>query len=162
MPPGVKRTRDIFISESNKKHNNTYTYDNVVYVDNLTKVLITCPIHKDFEQLPKCHLRGHGCRDCSFISTANKKILTSKSIFFTKIKIVDNENRWDYTEVDKEYRGIDSVVTLKCNGCGNKTRRTPHKHLHYFQPCKRQCYTVKNKIFDLKDVIVADEGSTKV
>jgi len=156
MPPGVKKTRDIFISESNKKHNNAYTYDNVVYVNNLTKVLITCPIHKDFEQLPECHLRGHGCRDCSFISTANKKILTSKSNFFTKIKIVDNENRWDYTEVDKEYRGIDSVVTLKCNGCGHKTRRTPYKHLHDFPPCKRHCFIVKPRLFDLKDV-VADE-----
>ena len=30
--------------------------------------------HGNFDQLPKCHLKGNGCTKCSFIESANKKI----------------------------------------------------------------------------------------
>jgi len=46
-------------------HNGFYTYDNVNYVNNSTKVWITCPDHGDFEQIPKNHLQGHGCGRCA-------------------------------------------------------------------------------------------------
>ena len=119
MPPGIKRTREIFIQESNKIHNYAYTYDKVVYIDNLTEVIITCFTHGDFSQLPKCHLRGCGCPPCSFISTANKKIEKSRKQFFDEITKIDNENRWDYSIAEKTFSGITNIVILICNtpGC---------------------------------------------
>jgi len=87
----------------------------------------------------------------SGIKAVNKKILKSKEKFFTEIKFIDNENRWDYSEGEEEFTGTNNNITLKCNGCGNKTRRTPYNHLHKFQPCKRGCFTIKNKEFKLKD-----------
>jgi len=160
MPSGIKRTRETFIKLSTEKHNNKYSYDNVIYLDNLTEVEITCQIHGVFKQLPKCHLRGSGCNVCSVINSANKKILKSKEKFFVEIKDIDNENRWDYSKGEEEFTGTNNNITLKCNGCGNITKRTPHLHLHKFQPCKRGCFTIKNKEFKLKDhdkVIITNE-----
>jgi len=158
MPSCVKRTQESFIKLSNIKHNNAYTYDKVNYIDNLTNVFITCSIHGDFEQLPKCHLRGNGCKKCSRANSANKQIINSKENFFTNIKTIDNENRWDYSKVEQEFSGTNNNIPLTCNGCGNTTYRTPYNHLHKFQPCKRSCFIIKNKVFDLKDnVIITNE-----
>jgi hypothetical protein len=64
----TKRTLEEFISEASNIHHNKYTYSNATYVNNITKVSITCPEHGDFEQTPKTHLRGHGCPKCSVYS----------------------------------------------------------------------------------------------
>ncbi len=59
------KTVDQFINESNIIHNNKYTYDNVVYVNSNSKVLITCPDHGDFEQTPTNHTHSNrGCQIC--------------------------------------------------------------------------------------------------
>ena len=61
------RTRSdcTFIKLANIKHNNVYTYNNTVYTHSNAKVIITCNIHGDFEQLPTVHLGGHGCQICA-------------------------------------------------------------------------------------------------
>lgn len=54
-----------FRAKANKVHNNIYSYKETRYINALTKVTITCPIHGDFEQLPVHHLRKVGCPMCS-------------------------------------------------------------------------------------------------
>lgn len=67
----VKLTKDEFIKRANLTHNNFYNYDKVDFVDCLTKVLITCPIHGDFFQLPKKHIFGDGCPKCAVLKRKN-------------------------------------------------------------------------------------------
>ena len=57
-------SNDDFIKLAVKKHNNFYLYDKVKYVDSKTKVTITCPVHGDFEQIPRNHIYGAGCPRC--------------------------------------------------------------------------------------------------
>ena len=59
-----KGTLESFILKANIVHNNRYTYDNVIYINSITHVDITCPIHGDFKQVPGSHLFGHGCPKC--------------------------------------------------------------------------------------------------
>ncbi len=59
------KTLDEFIKESNEIHNNKYSYDKSVYVNDRTLLTITCPIHGDFKQKPHIHTRGCGCKKCS-------------------------------------------------------------------------------------------------
>jgi len=141
-----------FINKSKLIHGDKYDYSKVVYENNLKEVIIRCEYHGDFLQLPKTHKRGNGCNKCSLINMANKKILKSKEKFFTDIKIKDNENRWDYSIAEKEYSGTNNNVTLLCNGCNIKTNRTPEKHLREFQPCKKQCFIIKEKKFVLNQL----------
>lgn len=57
------------IEEFSKKgtivHNGKYTYKMSDYVNNSTPLLITCPIHGEFWQLPHNHLQGKGCPKCN-------------------------------------------------------------------------------------------------
>lgn len=53
-----------FIDKANKIHNNAYNYSKVNYINNHTNIIITCPIHGDFTQLPGNHLKGAGCPKC--------------------------------------------------------------------------------------------------
>jgi hypothetical protein len=46
-------------------HNGLYDYSLVEYVNNWTKVKITCPIHGTFHQRPTNHLQGCGCPSCA-------------------------------------------------------------------------------------------------
>jgi len=46
-----KITTDIFIKRSNDAHNNTYDYSRTKYINNSTKVIITCKKHGDFKQV---------------------------------------------------------------------------------------------------------------
>ncbi len=58
------------------KHNGFYTYPRTDYVNDRTKVTITCPVHGDFDQKASNHLQGHGCHKCSYsISKPSQKWL---------------------------------------------------------------------------------------
>lgn len=59
-----KRNTESFIKKAKEVHGDRYDYSKTVYVNKRTKVLITCPIHGDFEQLANNHLRGQGCPLC--------------------------------------------------------------------------------------------------
>lgn len=60
----VRKTKEEFIVEANNVHNFFYSYDKTEYANVNTKVIITCPIHGDFEQLAIAHLNGQGCPIC--------------------------------------------------------------------------------------------------
>ena len=68
-----KLNKDIFIERSNKVHNNKYDYSKVEYINQRTKVIITCPIHGDFEQTPKNHMNWQGCPICGAEYAKNYK-----------------------------------------------------------------------------------------
>ena len=60
-----KMTQEEFIARACAVHGNKYDYSKVIYKNSKTKVIITCPKHGDFEQMPGKHLYGEGCLLCS-------------------------------------------------------------------------------------------------
>lgn len=60
----VRKTTEQFIAEAKAIHGDKYDYSKVEYINNSTKVCIICPIHGEFWQVPKSHLRGIGCNKC--------------------------------------------------------------------------------------------------
>lgn len=54
-----------FIIKAKQVHGDFYNYDKVNYVLSSQKVIITCPIHGDFEMTPNKHLLGENCPKCS-------------------------------------------------------------------------------------------------
>lgn len=65
-------TTSEFIHKANKIHNYYYNYDKVKYVNDRTPVVITCPRHGDFTQIPNNHLKGHGCSKCNRFCVISK------------------------------------------------------------------------------------------
>lgn len=54
-----KLTTKEFIEKAKQIHDDKYYYTKIMYVNSRTKVVITCPEHGDFEQLPSSHLQGY-------------------------------------------------------------------------------------------------------
>jgi hypothetical protein len=83
--PNFRGTTKSFISKAKEVHREKYTYGKANYIGNHKKVIITCPIHRDFEQTPANHTHKsnpQGCPKCSgryplntddFILRANEK-----------------------------------------------------------------------------------------
>ena len=64
-------TKQNFVNKANEIHNYKYNYDKSIYKNARTNILITCPKHGDFEQLPCHHLKGHGCPKCKISKGEN-------------------------------------------------------------------------------------------
>lgn len=74
-----KRRKDVavFVREANDVHLGKYSYENSKYINDGSKLSITCKIHGDFQQRPNDHLFGQGCPKCYIpIGTNLKKWLS--------------------------------------------------------------------------------------
>jgi very-short-patch-repair endonuclease len=97
-----------FIDKSNNVHGNRYVYNEVVYTNCKTKVVILCKHHGRFEQTPRCHLKGSGCPLCFGNRASN---LAAKESFIKKSTIIHG-NKYDYSTV--EYTTRNTEVTIIC------------------------------------------------
>ncbi len=62
----TKKTTTIqFIERSNIIHKNKFDYSKTIYTTTHSSVIISCPIHGEFQQTALLHLRGLGCSQCS-------------------------------------------------------------------------------------------------
>jgi hypothetical protein len=101
--PNAKLTQDEFIKKASIVHQNKYTYEKVIYVTSKINVIITCPIHGDFNQTPNAHICNRGCPICAS-STGELKIqrwLKENGIDFVRQKIFKtaypyNKLRFDF------------------------------------------------------------------
>lgn len=109
-----RKTATEFVLNASEIHNDKYDYSNVVYTNRNTKVIITCPIHGDFEQTPNGHLKGYGCYACG-----RNKTKTTEHDFITKAKVVHN-NFYDYSNLN--YSGALKPVIIKCPIHGDFTQ----------------------------------------
>jgi hypothetical protein len=82
-------------------HGNTYDYSAVKYSDyNYTKVIIVCPQHGAFLQLPNNHNSGDGCPTCDR-SRGEKEVASALSAlgfnFVPQAKLIPGRNhRFDF------------------------------------------------------------------
>lgn len=117
--------KERFIRRANKKHNNKFDYDKVVYINCDTKITISCPIHGEFEQIPYSHLNTEsGCKQCGVDIRANKRMDTTTS-FITKAVLMYGED-YDYSKV--EYINSHTKVIIICKTHGEFSIR-PNDHL---------------------------------
>lgn len=87
-----KWTTKSFIDACNYIHGGRYRYDKTKYVKRDKKVIITCPVHGDFEQTPGNHLYGYGCPVCAGVNKLTPEI------FIAKAKKVHGD-KYDYSLV---------------------------------------------------------------
>lgn len=143
-----RKTREKFILDANKVHNNKYDYSKTVYVSDSSKVKIICPIHGGFEQKANNHLNGAGCPFCNSPKGELQiiKYLTDKNINFEAQKKFEDLK-------DKEFLSYDFYLSdynllIEYNGIQHYTNsfKKPlhewHRQLHH-DWLKRK-YAVKN------------------
>ena len=114
-----------FIERSNHIHNNFYQYENVEYIDAITIVKITCPVHGDFPQVPDSHLSGRGCPKCGDIKAGDKQRKTVEQ--FLEEANLKHNGIYKYDNVD--YKGGDRIISITCTIHGDFPQ-TPASHLN--------------------------------
>lgn len=115
-----KWTTKSFIDACNYIHGGRYRYDKTKYVRRDQKVIITCPVHGDFEQTPGNHLYGYGCAFCAGVNKLTPEI------FRVKAKTVHGD-KYDYSLVTGEISSH-RKVTIICPEHG-AFQQTPTGHL---------------------------------
>lgn len=102
----TKYTTETFIEKAHMVHGDRYDYSKVKYINNNSKVCITCPEHGEFLTTPYVHLNGAQCPYCAHPS--RKK--TTKE-FITDAKKVHGD-KYDYSKV--EYINKDTDICIIC------------------------------------------------
>ncbi len=124
MPSHNKLNIEDFVNRSTSIHNGLYDYSFVNYINNTTKVKIICPKHGIFEQTPKNHLKGSGCKECGKIKCIDSKKITTKE-FILKSERIHND-KYDYSNV--VVNGVRNKIKIICPIHGEFNQEA-HKHL---------------------------------
>lgn len=132
-----------FIEKSNKIHNNKYDYSKVKYVNEVTKVCITCPIHGDFWQRPHNHLNGQGCPECG--KKYAKEWRKGNFENFIKSSVERFGEIYVFPNIKDEYENSHSTITIKCKKCGNTFSKIACDHLTSPNGGCQHCYFTKSK-----------------
>ena len=102
-----------FLNKTHEVHGDEYIYESDSYVKTKEKMWMT---HKEcgnrFQQTPHNHLMGQGCPKCCFKNRKNNYSFIEKAI-------ERFGDRYTFPNIDKEYNGSHSKITIKCNLCGN-------------------------------------------
>lgn len=97
-----------FIRRGKEHFGDKFDYSKTVYVNKRTKVIITCPVHGDFEQIAQEHLEGHGCNQCKFDLKKELQILP-KETWLERIQQYPLINFKDELQI-KNYHGSVNLV----------------------------------------------------
>lgn len=91
-----KKTFNTFIIQANNIHNNKYNY--FKYINDRTKIPISCPKHGIFYQTPSSHLQNHGCPQCG-IESQIKHLKHDLETFILKANKTHN-NKYIYDKIN--------------------------------------------------------------
>lgn len=130
---GNKLTKEKFIDDSRKIHNDFFDYSTVEFVNSREKVKIKCPIHGYFYQSLSKHKNGQGCPKCGRLKTISKQQFTQDEII-KNFKEIHKDN-YDYKNV--QYNGYHRKVEIICRLHGFFTQ-TPAAHIKNKSGCP-QC-----------------------
>ncbi len=65
----IRLTTGEFIEKARIIHGDKFDYSKSIYTNRINKIIITCPIHGDFETTPDVHLKPYAC-DCPMCSVS--------------------------------------------------------------------------------------------
>ena len=119
-----RKTTEEFICSATRVHGIKYDYAKVVYTHSKTKVIVTCPEHGDFEQVPNDHLKGKGCSRCAGMLPLEYRVTDTES--FIKKSLSIHSSVYNYDNV--KYIKTKSKVSILCSIHG-EFMQTPNEHL---------------------------------
>lgn len=109
-------TTEEFIGKAVAIHGNKYRY-NHPYVGSRQKMIITCPIHGDYQQYPYSHLEGSGCRRCDVDTRATNNTLTHDE-FISRVTAL-HHGKYAYPD---QYQHSQQKLTIVCPVHGEFTQ----------------------------------------
>jgi len=149
-----KLNTEEFIKRSNKSHNNFYNYSKSKYIGSGEKVIIICPIHKEFSQKAHDHMLGIGCAKCGSQKSANSKKFSFED-FIKKAKFVHN-SKYDYSQ--SNYVDYSTKINIKCEK-NHYFMQKPNSHLngHGCPVCKNNKKLTSKEYIEKAKLIHGDK-----
>ena len=109
-----------FIEKARIIHGDNFDYLKVEYKNMMSKVIIICNIHGEFEQTPSNHItHKQGCQKCSGCYLSNTEE------FIEKANLI-HDDKYDYSKIN--YINNHTKVTIICKEHGD-FEQTPQTHL---------------------------------
>lgn len=131
-----------FIEKANIIHKNKYIYLKTFYKNMKNMVLITCPTHGEFEQIPQKHIDGTGCPRCNGRNKNNQEIINE----FRNI----HGNKYDYSKLN--YTTSKGKLTIICQKHG-EFEQIYNNHLKSGCPkCSGKYKTLDSLIEEFKNI----------
>ena len=120
--------KNLFVDKAIAIHGCKYDYSKVDYINSKTNVIIGCPIHGDFKQMPNKHLCGHGCPLCApnHIMDTDEFIRKAKVVhgdFYDYSKVVYVDEHTKVCIIDPEFGEFWQQPNSHLNGRGSYARR---------------------------------------
>ena len=184
---GKKLTTKDFIEKAKQLHNDKYDYSETVYVNSRSKIIIICPEHGSFEQLPSSHLSGNGCPKCARVWSnehrKNHQMSSRKSRGITTAEWVDRAkkvhgDKYDYSQTVYVNQRTNVKIICKIHGlyeqkadshlrgCGCKLcgyESDAHKGVHNWFDEQREKITNTCRIkYGADRYLDSDEGKEKI
>ena len=141
--PNKSMTFEEFVEKANIVHKGKYDYSKTIFRGIDKHIIVSCPLHGDFETIPRNHLEGRECPICARITAASTKRMTVDE-FIERAKRVHGD-RYDYSKC--VYSGYDEVIEIVCPEHG-PFWQTPHDHLDG-HGCPNCCGLRKSYKFNL-------------
>ena len=117
---GTERiTEEVFFRRAPIIHEHKYDYSKVKFTNVNDFVTIICPVHGEFEQRVKVHMRGYGCPYCG----GSKRLTTEE--FIEKANKV-HQGKYDYSKA--EYVNTATKLCIICPDHG-EFWQIPNNHL---------------------------------
>jgi hypothetical protein len=119
-----KSNLEEFLFKARAIHGDKYDYSRVVYKSSAKKVVIICPVHGEFEQVPSSHLAGRGCAGCRSLLLSHR-FRGDVTSFVAKARAVHSD-KYDYLQV--AYQNNHQNIVITCPEHGD-FEQTPGNHL---------------------------------
>lgn len=107
-------TNEEFIQRLKAIFGDKYSYEKTQYINSHTKVIVTCPIHGDFEMRSSHLLDGHGCKKCAHEKNGLDRRLTTEEFINKANKIF--RNKYDYSKTKYVTSCQKVIITCKEHG----------------------------------------------
>ena len=125
-----KMTKEMFLKRAKEIHGEKYDYSKVVWVDKFTEIVIGCPIHGYFRQIPKYHFYQNGCKECSKLTMGRERLSVDR--FLEKSHSIHG-NKYDYSLI-KMIKNNRERLPIICRDHG-VFMQSAHAHTDNKQGC---------------------------
>lgn len=120
-----------FVETARRIHNNKYTY-NDLYCSSKTKLIIVCPVHGEFLQMPDRHLVGDGCPSCA-VEALSKRFRFTQEQFIQKAQQI-HSNKYTYEKFVYVNAKTSGLITCPLHG---DFLQKPREHLYKKAGCPK-------------------------
>ena len=132
-------TQQEFLFRARQIFGTSYGYEKTLYLDSKQEIIVICPTHGAFKQMPLKHLAGQHCRKCADFRRSRNQAATLED--FLRSAVNKHGEFYDYSHVRYVNRNTDVAIHCPVHGPFHqkailRARDAMNAEKSHQQPCK--------------------------